>query len=250
VPGIKENAVLVKPLSNLQMLKERIGKNEQAPFNIFIAGAGAAGIEIALALRSQKVAIMEVKNEILPGYDKKARKAVFKKLEQNGIEVITGEKIVRADKKHILLTSGKELAYDILVWATGPSSALMYRESGFKTDKSGFMQVNKYLQAVDHPNIFGAGDCISFVDHDYIKKAGVYAIREAPYLYDNIVCFANSRNLKPYIPQKDYLSIISTGNRTGVMSLSGFVLSGKAPWMLKDKIDRRFINRYSDRAAL
>jgi NADH dehydrogenase FAD-containing subunit len=258
IPCVKENAVFVKPLNNLRIIKERVEKIYSSSFRIVVVGAGAAGIEISLALRAgmkregkfAKIVIVERKNEILQGYDKKIVKAIWKKLAVNDIGMIVGEKIEAADKGRIFLTLGKEQAYDILVWATGPSANPMYKEAGLKTDKSGFVLVNKYLQALDYPYIFGAGDCVSFFDYDYVKKAGVYAVREAPYLYNNIVCFVENKQLIPYVPQKDYLSIISTGNRTGVMSLSGLVLSGRVPWMLKDKIDKRFVKKYKDTVTL
>lgn len=43
---------------------------------------------------------------------------------------------------------------------------------------SGKIYKNDYLQNIEFPYILGAGDCIAFKNYDYVKKVGVYAIRE------------------------------------------------------------------------
>ena len=49
----------------------------------------------------------------------------------------------------------------------------------------GGLRVNEYLQSVDHPEVFGGGDCIYFEDRP-MDKVGVYAVRENPVLYHNL----------------------------------------------------------------
>ncbi|MDP2842345.1 MAG: hypothetical protein Q8O06_01725, partial [Acetobacterium sp.] len=110
--------------------------------------------------------------------------------------------------------------------------------------KGGYLLVEPSLQAVGHPNIFGAGDCIAFKDYDYVKKAGVYAIREAPFLWQNLCNSLAGKPLVSYRPQKSYLAIINQGDRCGLLSYGGLVLKGRLVWRLKDRIDRRFMATY------
>ncbi|GCD11923.1 hypothetical protein [Clostridium tagluense] len=107
-----------------------------------------------------------------------------------------------------------------------------------------FYRKDSYLQSVDYDFIFGAGDCISFYEFSYVKKVGVYAIREAPHLYNNILKFIRNDGLQEYIPQKNYMAIISSGNKKGIIQYKGMAISGGACWKLKDFIHCKFMKKF------
>ena len=46
------------------------------------------------------------------------------------------------------------------------------------------------------------------------------------------------------MPQTDFLSIIYTGNKKGIVQYKSMATSGSLGWKLKDFIDRRFMNEY------
>ena len=49
----------------------------------------------------------------------------------------------------------------------------------------GYFRVDDYLQSTSHPNVFASGDCItmeSYADKNFPPKAGVYAVREGPFV--------------------------------------------------------------------
>lgn len=53
-----------------------------------------------------------------------------------------------------------------------------------------YFRVNDYLQSTSHPNVFGGGDCITmetYAQNNFPPKAGVYAVREGPFIAQNIV---------------------------------------------------------------
>jgi pyridine nucleotide-disulfide oxidoreductase family protein len=250
--GVKDYAWCVKPLGNLVKLKSSFIEQIQDGSEVVIAGAGAAGIEIALSLKALsqnmkkkiKITMVTSGSELLKGHPENVKQTTIRKLNQANIDTLFNHRIAKINKNNLIMASGDKIQYDLLVWAIGPAANKMYKDSGFTVDEAGYMLVNGYLQSVDYPNILGAGDCISFEGVEPLKKAGVYAIRQSPYLYNNIKRFYKSQDLRKYIPQKDYLAIISAGNKTGILQYKGIALTGVLVWKLKDYIDRSFMKRY------
>ena len=85
--------------------------------------------------------------------------------------------------------------------------------------------------------------------HDKRPKAGVYAVRQAPFLTDNLRASFAGKPLKRVNLQTDFLSLLSLGNREAVGCRNGFVASGKWVWRLKDHIDRKFMQRLNEPAV-
>jgi len=139
---------------------------------------------------------------------------------------------------------------DIIVFATGAEPNDITNSSTFDKDPEGFILVNDCLQSMKFPHIFAAGDCIaidSFKGQQFPPKAGVFAVREAPIIAQNLLSYIKNHesDLIPYIPQTDYLKLIGLGNGYAVGSKFGITFYGKWVWNLKDHIDRSFMNLFS-----
>lgn len=60
------------------------------------------------------------------------------------------------------------------------------RESALPTDEEGALVVDEYLKSPADPRVFGGGDCIAFRGRS-LPKVGVYAVREAPVIFFNLL---------------------------------------------------------------
>jgi len=103
--------------------------------------------------------------------------------------------------------------------------------------------VNRYLQSPGHPEIFGGGDCIFFEDRP-LDKVGVYAVRQNPVLFHNLMASLQKTALRSFNPGGDYLVIFNMGDGTGVLHKKWLLLEGRLAFIIKDYIDRRFMKKF------
>ena len=114
------------------------------------------------------------------------------------------------------MKSEDKIATDAVIFVTNASAPEWPANSGLDVDAEGFIQVNKYLQSTSHPNVFAAGDVASLPDPR--AKSGVFAVRQGPVLSTNLRSYATGKKLTSYRPQKNFLGLISTGNKYAVAS--------------------------------
>ena len=106
----------------------------------------------------------------------------------------------------------------------------------------GGLLVNKYLQCTAHPEIFGGGRCIYFKDRP-LDKVGVYAVRQNPVLYQNLMVSLEETVLQPFDPGGDH-RIFNMGDDTGILRKKRLVFGGRLAFLIKDHMDRKFIRKF------
>ena len=135
---------------------------------------------------------------------------------------------------------------DEVLWVTAAGAQGWLAASGLDTDEGGFVAVHPTLESTSHPGVFAAGDCAAVLEHPR-EKAGVFAVRQGPALEANLRRALRSLALKPFRPQRRYLSLISTGDRRAFATRGGsLVLGGEWVWRWKDWIDRRFMRKFAE----
>ena len=87
------------------------------------------------------------------------------------------------------------------------------------------------------------GDCIHF-DPEPLNKVGVYAVRQNPILFHNLMAALEARELQPFEPGGAYLLIFNLGSGYGLFHKSGITFGGKLAFLIKDWIDRRFMQKF------
>ncbi len=83
-----------------------------------------------------------------------------------------------------------------------------------------------------------------------LAKSGVYAVRQGPTLARNLRSACRGEALESYRPQRQVLSLISTGDRHAILSRGRFSTEGAMMWRVKDHIDRRWMAMYQNPAAM
>jgi NADH dehydrogenase FAD-containing subunit len=77
-------------------------------------------------------------------------------------------------------------------------------------------------------------------------KAGVFAVRQGQPLFNNWQNILTQQPLQSYIPQDKYLALIGTGDQKAIASWDSLGWRSALFWWLKDYIDRKFMNQFTD----
>lgn len=246
IPGAVEYATTIKPYETLAELPKKIDRAEQ----IVVVGGGASGVELSLAIQSrlqqsEKPSVRLISaGELLENGGIRISRKITEMIRRKGIQVFANDPVSSISSSSVHLISGRNVPFDLLLWLVGPQAPIIFSKGDHIADKNGYLQVNAKLQSPVYPNIFGAGDCITITEHPELDKAGVYAVREAPVLWDNLQRFFEGGRLQPYRPQPSYLSILSTGHEEGFLLYKGLSFHGAWCWRLKRRIDQAFIRKY------
>ena len=259
VPGASETAVPVKPINRFlerwEALRHR-AMTHTGRLRVAVVGGGAGGVEILLAiqhrLRAERGAAEEIEyhlfsgNEtILPTHSRNVQRVFAKTLKDRGVTVHSGKPVVEVTPGHLRTEDGQTIDADEILWVTAAGAAAWPGKSGLATDGAGFIAVGDTLQSTSHENVFAVGDIASMINYPR-PKSGVFAVRQGRPLAKNLRRALLSQRLKPFSPQKRFLSLISTGDKYAVASRGGWSLKGRSVWRWKDWIDRRFMQKFNE----
>lgn len=218
---------------------------EAAP--VVVVGGGAAGVEIAAAVRARlddrAVVIVERGDRLLPAYRPRVSGRVHRSLERRGIQLRYGTEVRAADRERIYFASGDELPSALTIWVTGAAAPPLLSESPLPVDGGGFVSVGDDLRVRGTDDLFAVGDCASLPGAG-APKAGVHAVRQAPILFENLAARLRGGALTRYEPQRDFLMLLNLGDGTALGTKWGVVAEGRWVRRVKDVIDRRFVERF------
>ncbi|GAA4025825.1 FAD-dependent oxidoreductase [Actimicrobium antarcticum] len=254
IPGARGLGLTVKPIDRFLQQWAGLQSHVDAlarPIHLVMVGGGAGGVELVLAMahrlqahRHQVKWSLVSRGDLLPGYPRRAARLMAQRLAAAGIAIRTGSAIVRAEADRIYFADGSQAACDQVLWATGSAAQSWPGAAGLACVDDGFISVNAHLQSVSHPHVFAAGDIATDTTQPR-PKAGVFAVRQGPVLADNLLRYASGQPLLQYRAQRDYLSLLSTGGRHAIGCWYGLVWQGDWVWQWKNRIDRKFMARFS-----
>jgi selenide,water dikinase len=258
----------VKPIGGFwrhwELLRDRcLARRDET--HIGVVGGGAGGVEVLLAVQHRlgellaerhrsaahlRFHLATASDEILPTHNERVRAKFRRVLGERRVNVLTDHKVVRVEKRdgttdYRLHFERGHLDIDEVLWVTTARGADWPGDSGLDTDERGFIKVDAALRSLSHPDVFAAGDIAAVVDHPR-PKAGVFAVRQAPPLAENLRLRLLDEAPRPFRPQREFLSLISTGDRYAIASRGAWAMEGRWVWRWKDWIDRRFMDRYNE----
>jgi len=243
-PLLKAGAIPAKPVSALAALRATV-ETAGGRLRLAVAGAGATGLEIALSLASLQRRLgahpqmILAGTTLLPGWPDKARDLARDAMARCGVEYVP-QRVEDLSMGLIHFGQRKIAPVDILVAATGLSANL---PEGLDAGEEG-LPVNEDLSWTGDGTVFAVGDCARMLDHPR-PKLGVFGVRAAPILIQNLINAAGGRTARRrYTPQSRWLSILDVGDGTGLARYGELAYQGKPALTLKRWLDGRFLQRY------
>ncbi len=250
--SIKPMATFLNRLNN-QLQRLQAGRSGDDPLSICVIGAGAAGVEVTLCLQTYiasrshvaRFCLVDSGEEILKGYLPNTRQLARRELERREVAVHSGRRVSESLGSELALDDGTKLPADVVITATSATPPQVLEQFQLPRCEDGFLAVRPTLQSTENDDVFVVGDTASFVDNP-VPKAGVYAVRQGPVLWQNIQRRLQRQTLRPFQPQRGFLSLLATGDGKAIGQYRGRSFHNRLAWKWKDYIDRKFMRMYQD----
>jgi len=247
-----DNIFTVKPIESLKKAQQKILEHASAEkIKIAVVGGGASAVEIAgnawaltnkPGMHPAEIKIF-ARSTLMARFPQQVRVKAIRSLTGRNIEIVEHCLVSAIKNGRIEQESHRTFDADVIFVAVGVRPSPLFKKSGLSVGPDGGLLVNRYLQSVDHPDIFGGGDCIYFKDRP-LDKVGVYAVRENPVLLHNLMASLEEEELMEFDPGGNYLLIFNLGDGTGIFRKNFLHFNGRPAFWLKDYIDRKFMKKF------
>lgn len=226
IPGA-EHALAVKPFDEF-LARLRLAER------VAVVGAGAAGAELAMALRHRGAQVTLYSDKPVLG------PRVVQQLKKRKVDYRSGMAVTAIEPGPVVIAGSAHQEFDLALLATGAVPLPWLRESGLATDERGFVLVDGTLQSVSHPEVLALGDCATLRDSPH-PRSGVYAVRHGEALTGNLRRLVAGTAPEPYVPQKKALLLLSCGARYAIAERGAWSAQGRWVWWWKNRIDRHWV---------
>ena len=262
LPGVAENALPMKTLSDGMMLRNHIInlfehadmetdlELRRSMLTFVVAGGGFAGTETVAELsdfastvrhyyahirpEQMRFVLVHPGSRIMPEISEDLAGYALKRLRERGVEVLLKTGVKSAGAGWVELTTDERLLSQTLIWTAGISPNPLLATLPCARNKRGQIVVNKYLEVPDYPGVWALGDCAEVPEprtgKPYAPTAQL-AVRQGKIVAENIFASLCGGRKREFVYQP--LGVLaSLGWRSAVAEICGFKFSGFFAWWL------------------
>ncbi|MDC3726912.1 MULTISPECIES: NAD(P)/FAD-dependent oxidoreductase [Rhodococcus] len=132
--------------------------------SVVVIGGGLTGLETVTELAQSHPRHTHVLvGDPGAGFPANTQRYIRRRLDELGVEVLSGRRVTRVDDGSVALDDGAEIPATLVVRTAGFSVPDLARRSGLPVDEHGRLRVRDTLQAVDGTPIVGVGDSMPIV---------------------------------------------------------------------------------------
>lgn len=248
LPTDPPQVVRAKPIRELVDLHDRLVQGGSAP-RVVVVGGGATALEVAGNLTAGPVAEAVRPRVTVVAGDRpleqvdgeRVRRRMLAPLLDRGVVWDEGTLAVDVTDDGVVLDDGRVLLADHVVLATGLRASRTVELLGLGDARG--MPTSTTLQHPDHPHVLGAGDAIRFGSQG-LPRLGVFAVRQAPVLLDNLIALHRGTALRPFEPPDTYTTAVDLGGGDAVLQRGRWWIAGRLALGLKRLLDEWFLRRH------
>ena len=263
IPGVRENALQVKWLSDAETLKRHVldifetaaietdiaRRRELLTF--IIVGAGPVGVELASSLRDLMdhtlrkiypsidfygdvaIHLIEGTDRVLPAMDPRLSAIAMRRLEQQRIRVLLQTLVSEIGPGIVHTKDGAQLRARTIVWSGGVKVNPLVASIDLPKSKDGRILVDDRFRATGRDDVMVLGDAAYF-EHGGkgLPQLAQVAVLEAPAAARNLAALARGEPTDPFVYKRkgDLVALGRTQAGAEFAKLGGFVLGGLPAW--------------------
>ena len=207
-------------------------------------GGGATGVEVAAELHNllqellvpdypninpdrPKIVLIDGNEEILKELDPALRRVAHMRLHDLRVEIINNVKAkeVRADR--VILTDGREISSENVIWTAGARASKKLDELPFPHDERKGLATDRFMRVEGCDNVWGIGDCAATVDESGapVPPNAQAAVQEGEAVAENIVAVIDGEGPEPF-RYKSLGQLVELGSEFAVNEVMGVKFSG------------------------
>ncbi|GAB3682267.1 NAD(P)/FAD-dependent oxidoreductase [Salinarchaeum chitinilyticum] len=222
IPGLAEHSHTLKSLDDALAIHDDVAAaaaegSPDDPGTVVVGGAGLSGIQTAGEVAEYRdehdapidIVLVEALDEIFPGQDASIQRALRKRLEARGVEILTGDPITEATEEAVIFEEGDDLHFDVLVWTGGISGRDALEDAGLDNEHNRLTADDTFQTSDDR--VFAIGDsALVAQDDDVAPPTAQAAWQAAEVAGQNLARAIDGRPLKSW-RYDDKGTVVSVG---------------------------------------
>lgn len=234
-------------------------RGEVRDVNFVVCGGGATGTETAAELRTalfklcskynfpyEKVSVRLVEGGMtLGGFKAEGSSIALKRLQNLGVVLSLGFVIEELLVDRVIVKNEQggreEFLADLTIWTAGVKvNSVVSRDLGDK-ERRGAILTNQFLQSVQSPEIFAAGDNAfrEFEDGRPYPWLAQVAIQQGALVSANLKALARGEEMKVF-DFKGWHFVLPVGGKFGIWQMKKRVVAGMWVWIIRRMVFFRY----------
>ena len=256
IPGVEEYAISIKGIGAGEEICDRVveryeettlagGDVPDSKLTFVIIGGGATGVEVAAELHNllrellvpdypnippdrPQIVLIDANKEVLKELDPALRRVAQMRLHDLRIKVINNAKAKEVKSDRVILTDGREIASENVIWTAGARASKKLDDLPFPHHERKGLTLDRYMRVEGYDNVWGIGDCAATIEEDGtpVPPNAQAAVQEGETVARNILAAIDGEELKPF-RYKSLGQLVELGSEFAVNDVLGVKFSGQ-----------------------